>query len=105
VIGNREPGIVDEYVDRTVAGGDRVHDDTVCVSLGQVGADGIGFDAVRRNQCLRQRLQPVEPAGHKHNIVPGGGELSRKLRAQSCRGSRHESNFASCSVHRWLCQR
>jgi hypothetical protein len=72
-LGDAEAGVVDQDVDVPAAVRDGLQDRPVRLELSEVGGQRDRHDALLDRQLLRQRLQPVESAGHQHHVAASLG--------------------------------
>ena len=73
---HREPGVVDQDVDRAVPVGQSRLDTSAAVVLGEVGGQHLDRDAVRGAELGGQRLQPGLVAGDEDEVVAVLGEAA-----------------------------
>ncbi len=70
-----EARVVDQQVDRPVRVGESRLDRPELLAVAEVGRQHLDLDVVRRAELGRDLLQPLDVAGHQHQVVAACGEL------------------------------
>ena len=89
-----EAGVVDQDVEPSAVGSQRVTDPFALIGVGEVGGDGSAGSAVRLAQRLCQGVEPVRAPGDKDEVVAAGCELAGEFFANSARGAGDDSERA-----------
>jgi hypothetical protein len=63
------------------------------VGLAEVAGDDGHRDAVGAGELVGQVLEPVRPAGDKHEVGAATGQLAREFRAEAGTGAGHDDGL------------